>query len=216
LNEKEAGPPDFADTDVDENNHVGKNRTTHTKLNVKTLLNHTQPIPGFVYEQIEFLEVGETGRIDVSIRAHEPIQPKGSKCLKPCPGYDRLPGRRWLQVPLWGLLGQFHYAPRRVNCPVHGIVVEKLPWSESKRPLTLGMLAFLAMWAKRLSWLETARAFNVSWAAVFRSVEYTVEWGLAHRVLSGVKSLGIDEIHRRRGNFLTVIYQIDEGLRRLL
>ena len=185
-------------------------------LKVKTLLNHTQRIPGFVYETIEFLEVGETGRIDVSIRAHEQIQAKGSICLKPCPGYDRLPGRSWLQVPLWGLLCLFHYAPRRVNCPVDGIVVEKLPWCEGKRPLTLGMMAFLAMWAKRLSWLETARAFKVSWEAVFRSVEWTVEWGLKHRELGRVEAIGIDELPRGRSGFLTVIYQIDEGLRRLL
>ena len=216
LKEKEAGSPGFADTDVDENNHVRKNRTTHAVLNVKTLLNHAQPIPGFVYEQIEFLKARESGRVDVSIRAHEQVQPRCSKCLKPCPGYDRLPGRSWLQVPLWNMLCVFHYAPRRVDCPVDGIVVEKMPWSEGKRPLTLGMMAFLSMWAKRLSWLETARAFKVSWEAVFRSVERTVDWGLEHRMLIGVKSLGIDEIYRGRGGFLTVIYQIDEGMRRLL
>lgn len=216
MKEKEAGSPGFADTDVDENNKVRENRTAHAVLSVKTVLNHAQPIPGFVYEQIEFLTVGETGRVDVSIRAHEQIKPKCSKCLRACPGYDRLPGRSWLQVPSWGMRYQFHYAPRRVSCPVDGIVVEKMPWCEGKRPMTLGMMAFLAMWAKRLSWLDTARAFNVSWEAVFRSVEWTVEWGLAHRVLSGVKSLGIDEIYRGRGGFLTVIYQIDEGMRRLL
>jgi len=94
--------------------------------------------------------------------------------------------------------------------------VEKLPWCEGKRPLTLGMMALLAMWAKRLSWLETARAFKVSWEAVFRSVEWTVEWGLKHRELGRVEAIGIDELPRGRSGFLTVIYQIDEGLRRLL
>ena len=194
LEEKEAGSPGFADTDVVENNHVSKNRTAPAVLNLKTLLNHAQPIPGFVYDQIEFLKVGETGRVDVSIRAHGQSHPKCSKCLKPCPGYDRLPARSWLQVPLWNMRCQFHYAPRRVDCPVDGIVVEKMPWCEGKRPLTLGMMAFLAMWARRLSWLETARAFKVSWEAVFRSVEYTVDWGLEHRVLSAVKSLGIGDL----------------------
>jgi transposase len=47
-----------------------------------------------------------------------------------------------------------------------------------------------------------------------------VEWGLAHRQLAGVESLGIDEIHwgqgKRADPFLTVIYQIDQGCRRLL
>jgi hypothetical protein len=47
-----------------------------------------------------------------------------------------------------------------------------------------------------------------------------VSWGLAHRVLEGVHSLGIDEIHwgqgKRADQFLTVIYQIDGHCRRLL
>ncbi len=45
-------------------------------------------------------------------------------------------------------------------------------------------------------------------------------WGLAHRQVSGVEAIGVDEIHWGRGlkadNFLTVIYQIDAGCRRLL
>ena len=45
-------------------------------------------------------------------------------------------------------------------------------------------------------------------------------WGLAHRQLHGVTSIGVDEIHWGRGlradNFLTVIYQIDLHCRRLL
>lgn len=185
-------------------------------LNLKTLLNHAQPIPGFVYEQSEFLVEGENARIDVKIRAHGQIRPKCSKCQRACPGYDHLAGRRWTQVPLWNIRCHYHYAPRRVRCPDHGIVVEHMPWNVGKHPLTLGMMAFLSMWARRMSWLETARAFKVSWESVFRSVEWTVKWGLKHRILEGVKALGIDDLHWGRAGFLTLIYQIDEGTRRLL
>jgi transposase len=82
------------------------------------------------------------------------------------------------------------------------------------------MMGFLARWARRLSWRETAQAFQTSWEAVYRSVEWFVEWGLDHRQLSGVEAIGVDEIHWGHGmkadNFLTVIYQIDAGCRRLL
>jgi transposase len=114
----------------------------------------------------------------------------------------------------------FLYAPRRVECPEHGVVVEHIPWSEGKRPLTTAMMGFLARWARHLSWRETARAFDISWEAVYRSVEWFVQWGLAHRQLEGVEAIGIDEIHwgkgKRADNFLTVIYQIDGHCRRLL
>jgi transposase len=82
------------------------------------------------------------------------------------------------------------------------------------------MMGFLARWARHLSWRQTARAFQTSWEAVYRSVEWFVHWGLARRRLEGIEAIGIDEIHwgqgKRAENFLTVIYQIDRHCRRLL
>jgi transposase len=100
------------------------------------------------------------------------------------------------------------------------VVVEHIPWSEGKRPITTAMMGFLARWARHLSWRQTARAFQTSWEAVYRSVEWFVQWGLARRSLEGIEAIGIDEIHwgkgKRADNFLTVIYQIDRDCRRLL
>ena len=51
-------------------------------------------------------------------------------------------------------------------------------------------------------------------------MEWFVRWGLVHRKLEGVQSIGVDEIHwgqgQRADTFLTVIYQIDSHCRRLL
>jgi transposase len=158
--------------------------------------------------------------IEVTVAPHSGIRGRCSQCRVPTPGYDRLPERRWDFVPLWGIPVSFRYAPRRVQCVEHGIVVEHIPWSDGKRPLTTAMMGFLARWARRLSWRETATVFQTSWESVYRSVEWFVEWGLAHRQLCGVESIGVDEIHwghgQRADNFLTVIYQIDAGCRRLL
>ena len=163
---------------------------------------------------------GQPQSIEITLEPHGGIRGHCSRCLRPAPGYDRLPERRWSFVPLWGIPTWFCYAPRRVRCAEHGIVVEHIPWSDGKRPVTCAMMGFLALWARRLSWRETARAFRTSWESVYRSVEWFVEWGLAHRELRGIESIGVDEIHWGRGlradNFLTVIYQIDAGCRRLL
>lgn len=163
---------------------------------------------------------GKPQSIEIIVEPHGGIPRRCSRCRQPAPGYDRLPERRWLFVPLWGIATWFCYAPRRVNCAGHGVVVEYIPWSTGKRPVSCAMMGFLARWARRLSWRETARVFQTSWEAVYRSVEWFVEWGLAHRQLHGVESIGVDEIHWGRGlkadNFLTVIYQIDAQCRRLL
>lgn len=63
---------------------------------------------------------------------------------------------------------------------------------------------------------ETARAFGVSWKAVFGTVEWTVERGLKHRVLQGVRATGWTNSTGNGDGFLTVIYQIDVAMRRLL
>ena len=191
------------------------------QLEVKTILNRIQHFVGFVYQDVR-LHGGRIGQpwLTVTLQPHKGVRGRCSECRRPAPGYDRLPQRHWLFVPLWGMPSWFLYAPRRVECPEHGIVVEHIPWNEGKRPITLAMMGFLARWARRLSWRETARAFGASWEAVYSSVEWFVQWGLAHRSLEDIEAIGVDEIHwgkgKRADQFLTVIYQIDRECRRLL
>jgi transposase len=176
---------------------------------------------GFVYEEVRLrMHEGKAEAVEIQVKPHGGMRGRCSECEQPAPGYDRLPERRWQFVPLWGIPTYFYYAPRRVECGEHGVVVEHIPWSAGKRPFTRSMMGFLARWARRLSWRETAVVFQTSWEAVYRSVEWFVEWGLAHRELTGVEAIGVDEIHHGHGvradNFLTVIYQIDAHCRRLL
>jgi|SRR5208282_555506 len=198
------------------------NRRPAIQLQVKTLLNAIQRFPGFVFRDIRLHRHrdGQPRCIEITVQPHPAIAAKCSRCLKPAPGYDRLEQRSWLFVPLWGIVTRFLYAARRVHCPEHGVVVEHVPWSEGKRPVTIAMICFLSRWARCLSWRETARAFGTSWECVYRSVEWFVQWGLAHRKLEGVESIGVDEIHwgqsKGANSFLTVIYQIDRHCRRLL
>lgn len=179
-----------------------------------------QHFVGFVYHEVRMYGQSQSLSIEITLEPHEGIRGRCSQCQRSTPGYDRLPERRWLFVPLWGIPTYFLYAPRRVECAEHGVVVEHIPWSEGKRPVTCAMMGFLARWARRLSWRETAQVFQTSWEAVYRSVEWFVQWGLAHRELRQIESIGVDEIHWGHGlradNFLTVIYQIDAHCRRLL
>ena len=108
------------------------------------------------------------------------------------------------------------YRMRRVDCERCGVTVEMVPWCDGKNQLTTSYRWSLATWARRLSWSEVASVFRTSWDSVFRAVGYAVEWGLAHRDLSGVTALGIDEVAWSRGHrYLTLVYDIG-GARRLL
>jgi transposase len=111
----------------------------------------------------------------------------------------------------------FVYAMRRVDCPTCGVTVERVPWCDGKNQLTTTYRWFLAGWAKRLSWKGVADAFDTTWQNVFRSVKHAVSWGLEHRTLDGIESIGVDEVQWQRGHkYLTLVYQIDGGSKRLL
>lgn len=186
-------------------------------MQLKTILNRVEPFKSFVYGKARWVEGEGRLALEVELHARKNSRPICSGCGRVGPGYDRLAERRFEFVPLWQIAVFFVYAMRRVNCPRCGVTVEQVPWAEGKSTMTTTFRWFLAGWAKRLSWQEVARVFWVSWEDVFRSVKTAVSWGLAHRELSGIEALGVDEIQWHRGHhYLTLVYQIEEGMKRLL
>jgi transposase len=186
-------------------------------MQLKTILNRIHKHRSFVYDAVRLYEEGRQLRLDVELRPRANGRPECSGCGRRRAGYDTLSPRRYEFVPMWGIAVYFIYAMRRVECPTCGVVVERVPWGSGKSQATTTYSWFLARWAKRLSWSEVADAFQTSWERVFRSVEMAVTWGLEHRDLDGVEAIGIDEVLWRKGyKFLTLVYQIDVGARRLL
>jgi transposase len=181
-----------------------------------TILNQCHHFRGFVYEGAR-LSPTERTTIEVRVRPRKGSAAICSGCHRPAPGYDHLSPRRFEFIPLWGFLVFLLYRMRRVNCPVCGIVVEHVPWATGKHQLTKVYMQFLAHWARQLSWKEVAEAFHTSWEKVCQAVEYVVSWGLEHRALGPIQAIGVDEIQHAKGHkYLTLVYQIDAQLTRLL
>ena len=186
-------------------------------MQVKTILNRIEKHRGFVYGTVQLEEQIAGLALTVAIAPHRRNRPRCAGCGQAGPMYDRLAPGRFEFVPLWGLRVFFLYMMRRVACPRCGVTVERVPWAEGKHPLTTTHRWFLARWAKRLSWQEVARVFRTSWDQVFRAVTMAVAWGRDHVDLTGIRAIGIDEIHWQRGSqFLTLVYQIDPMRKRLL
>lgn len=185
-------------------------------MQLKTLLNHVQKHKGFVYAGVRLIG-GVRARLIVDIRPRKGSRAECSGCRRRAPCYDTLPVRLFQFVPLWGMLVFFAYSMRRVECVRCGVTVEVVPWADGKSPITNTYAWFLAGWAKRMSWKEVACTFRVKWDCVFRAVSLAVEWGLLHRDLTKIRSIGVDEVAWQRGpKYLTVVYQIDEHCKRLL
>jgi transposase len=155
--------------------------------------------------------------VEVVVRPRRGSAAVCSGCHQPGPGYDQLAERRFEFISFWGILVFFLYAMRRVNCRSCGVVVEEVPWGSGKHQLTKAYMLFLARWARKLSWKETAETFHTSWDKVCDAVEYVVKFGLEHRTLAPIRAIGVDEIQYAKGHkYLTLVYQIDHGLTRLL
>lgn len=186
-------------------------------MQLKTILNRVEHYKSFVYGKVVLLEDGDRLSLEVSLRPRKGSRPICSGCRRPGPGYDRLPKRKFEFVPLWQIPLLFVYAMRRVDCPRCGVTVEEVPWAEGKNQLTRSYQWFLAGWAKRLSWSGAAAAFHTTWDHVRNAVDHAVRWGLAHRELKGIEAIGVDEVQWKRGHqYLTLVYQIDAGTKRLL
>lgn len=186
-------------------------------MRIRTLLNRVHPLKSFVYDACR-LEMRNAGLVLVAtIRPRKNGKVICSGCGKQRTLYDRLDERRFDFVPLWNIPVYLEYRMRRIDCPDCGVKVERVPWADGKSHATKVFQLFLARWARKLSWKETAESFCTSWDTVFRSVKSIVEYGLRHRSLDGVEAIGIDEIQFGQGhNYLTLVYQLDAGRRRLL
>jgi transposase len=183
---------------------------------LKTILNRIHHFKGFVYGNASFTDGAEKVLL-VEIRHRKGGKGECSACGRRCPCYDHLPGRLFDFIPLWNIPVRFSYSPRRVKCPVDGVIVEKMPWVSGKHHTTTAFAVFLAQWARLLSWQEVASRFGTTWDTVYGAIRSVVEHGLAHRDLDGVKSIGVDEIAIGKGQkYATVVYQIDAGAKRLL
>ena len=185
-------------------------------LQLITILNRCHRFPGFVYQHARFSS--DYKSIEIGVRPRLRSKAICSRCHQPAPGYDQLAERRFEFIPFWGFLVFLLYSMRRVACThCQAVVVEEVPWGDGKRTLTRAYMLFLARWARQLSWKETAAAFRTSWEKVFDAVEYVVTFGLEQRALGQIDAIGVDEIQYAKGHkYLTLVYQIDLGITRLL
>ena len=185
---------------------------------IQTILNHVEKYSSFVYGKCELTGQADNQSLLVHIHPRKNSKPHCSVCGRKGPTYDDQPTPRHFDyVPFWGIAVVFVYTMRRVHCAQCGVKIEQVPWPQGKSPVTTTFSWFLSQWAKLLCWSDTARMFRTSWSTVFNSVEKAVEWGRRHMTYDGVTAIGVDEIQWQKGHhYLSVVYQINEGARRLL
>jgi hypothetical protein len=161
--------------------------------------NRCHRFPGFVYQQAGFSSDHKS--IEIAVRPRKGSAAVCSRCHQSAPGYDQLPSAVSSSFP-FGAFWFFCFTPcvASIAAVVRLSSSRKCPWGDGKRTLTNAYMLFLARWARRLSWKETAEAFHTSWEKVFDAVEHVVTFGLAHRTLGQIDAIGVDEIQYAKGH----------------
>ena len=185
-------------------------------MHIITILNQCLKFKSFVFETAKFSR--DKSSILVSVRPRKNSKAVCSRCGAPGPCYDKLRERQFEHEPIWKFKVKLVYAMRRVQCPsCEKVIVERVPWGEGKNHFTYHYATLLASWAKDLSWKRVAERFQTSWQTVAACVTWVVTWGLRNREIDNVTAIGVDEVAWQKGhNYLTLVYQVDKGFRRLL
>ena len=183
-------------------------------MRLLSVLRKSLKIKGFCFESCFIKD----DSLFVKIRPRKGISGRCGLCGCHGTTYDTRPVRKWRHISLWRMKVFFIYEPRRINCRnCQRVVTEKMPWSMGKCHLTRSLIIELVRWSRELSWKTVADFFDVNWDQVQKAVTSAVEWGLEHRDTEQVTLLGIDEIsQRKRHHYLTVVYELCQGQKRLL
>jgi len=161
-----------------------------------TIQNRCHRFRGFVYQRAHFSP--DKKSIEVALRPRRGSAAVCSRCHLPAPGYDQLAERRFDSFPCGGFSSSLCTpcgAPTVAAAAMW--LSKKSPWGDGKRILTKAYMLFLARWARRLSWKETAESFRTSWDKVFDAVEHVVTFGLKHRVRGQVDAVGVSRLSDR-------------------
>lgn len=142
--------------------------------------------------------------------------PRCPVCGRRCDGYDALPARRWRAPDVGSARCYVEHAPRRVECPEHGVKAEAVPWARAPSS------RFTSAFEDQVAWLALhmcrsalAELMRVDWRTVggiCARVEASLEEADGRGRFDGLRSIGVDETSYKKGHkYMTVVVDHDRG-----
>ena len=144
--------------------------------------------------------------------------PRCPECAGPCRGiHERLPARRWADLPWAEHPVELRCAPVRVECPrCHATPVEMVPWAAPYQRQTRRLQQRLAVEAASMPVMHVAALHGLSWHTVHRAEEQAIERWEATRPAVLLRWVGVDEkwLGRRHSlgyKFVTIVSNLETG-----
>jgi len=131
--------------------------------------------------------------------------------------HERLPARRWQDLPWAGRPVQIESLPVRVECEQCGSrAVEMLAWAEPHQRQTRRLQQQLALEAASMPVMHVAVLNGLSWGTVRRAEGAALARWDATRTKSPLRQIGIDEKwlgrrHKLEHDFVTVVSNLQTG-----
>jgi transposase len=163
---------------------------------------------------VEGVSFDEDGAVVVAVRPKARERDRCGECRRRCPGADQGDGRRrWRALDLATTLCYLEADAPRACCPEHGVIVCAVPWARHTSRFTRSFEDQVAWLAVNCSKKAVGELMRIAWRTVGRVCERVAAQAQAKRdVLDGARSIGIDEISRRKGHkYLTVVVDHDTG-----
>lgn len=177
----------------------------------KSILKNGLGLAGAVVESARI----EGDSIIVSARPRRRA-PRCPVCGRLCDGYDRLPPRRWRALDLGQNRCYVEHAPRRVECPEHGVRAEAVPWARSATSRFTRSFEDQAAWlACHSSRSAVSELMRVDWhtvGGICKRVADELDQEAGGSRLQGLRRIGIDETSYKKGHkYMTVVVDHDRG-----
>ena len=134
-------------------------------------------------------------------------------CGKRCSGYDKTTvKRKWRHLDFGSCSVYIVSDVNRVNCPIHGVHTEMVPWAYHNSNFTKEFEQQVTYLALRLNKSEVSKLMRISWNTVGPIVSRTkliLEPDSSSR-FSNLKRIGIDETSYKKGHkYVTVVTDHD-------
>ena len=178
-------------------------------MRVTTAFKRLLRLDGVNVTSVEFLAA--TVVVAVALRRRRLVCPHCGYATRS--RYDTRPRpSRWRHLDLGVWRVELRASLRRLACPIHGVVVEAVPFARPGAGLTRDFDDLLAWLATRMDKTSIARLCRVSWRTVGRACERVVATELDPGRLDGLFRIGVDEISwRKHHKYLTLVIDHDRG-----
>lgn len=152
------------------------------------------------------------GQVTVYIEHNGKKPCKCSTCGKPCPGYDHIV-QKWRHLDTCQFQTILVASVPRSECPEHGVLATRVPWSEPGSRYTALFEALVIDWLKEATIKAVAQQMKLSWNAIDGIQQRAVKRGLERREVKPPKRIAVDETSfQKRHEYVTVVTDHIEGV----